>query len=306
MTVVETKNLSKWYGQVIGLNDISLSISPGVTGFLGPNGAGKSTLMKILTGQLKPSRGTSKLWGEPIWNNHRLMGRTGYCPEHDALYDYMTGLEFVMYMVRLQGFEKSEAAPIARHALDVMDMSRDGGKRIGAYSKGMRQRIKLAQAIAHDPDLLLLDEPLSGMDPLGRRSTIELIKKRGNSGKTVIVSSHILHEVEEMTDKILLINHGNIIAEGNIYEIRRLIDTHPLQVTIGCDDPRLITAKLLEFEDVLSVRLDRTAGEVRIQTTDPEEFHRRLPRLALDNRITIYSITSPDENLQAVFEYLVK
>ena len=306
MSVVETENLSKYYGQVIGLNDITLTISPGVTGFLGPNGAGKSTLMKILTGQLKPGRGTASLWGEPIWNNHRLMRRIGYCPEHDALYDYMSGLQFVTYMMRLHGRGKGKAAQLAREAIEIMDMSKAENKRIGAYSKGMRQRIKLAQAIAHDPDLLFLDEPLAGMDPLGRRSTIELIKERAGNGKTVVVSSHILHEVEEMTDTILLVNHGNIIAEGNIYEIRRLIDAHPLQVTIGCDNPRLITAKLLEYEDVISVSVDRTAGEVRIRTTDPEEFHRRLPRLALDNRITVYSITSPDENLQAVFEYLVK
>ncbi len=306
MSVVEIKNLSKWYGQVIGINDITLSINPGVTGFLGPNGAGKTTLIRILTGQLKPSKGAATLWGDPIWNNHRLNRRIGYCPEHDALYNYLTGLEFVTSMARLHGLSNSESRQRAVEAIETVDMMQAKDKRIGAYSKGMRQRIKLAQAIAHDPELLLLDEPLSGMDPLGRHDTIELIKNWGNQGKTVVVSSHILHEVEEMTDTVLLINHGNIIAEGNIYEIRRLIDTHPLQVTIGCDKPHLLVSKLLEYEDVISVQFDRDRSEVCIQTTQPETFHRRLPRLVLDNQITVFSLISPDENLQAVFEYLME
>ena len=305
MNIIEIKNLSKWYGQVIGINNISLTISPGVTGFLGPNGAGKSTLLKILTGQLKPSKGGATLWGETIWNNHTLNKQIGYCPELDALYNHLTGFEFVRYMVQMHGFSKSEAKNRAMKAIKIVDMLQNKDKRVGAYSKGMRQRIKLAQAIAHEPELLFLDEPLAGMDPLGRRDTIQLIKEWGAQGKTVIVSSHILHEVEEMTDTILLINHGNIIAEGNIFEVRRLIDSHPLQVTICCDRPHLLTSKLLEYDDVLSVKFDREHSEVCIQTTQPEEFHRRLPRLALDNKVTVYSLVSPDENLQAVFEYLV-
>lgn len=305
MSVIEIKNLSKWYGQVIGINNISLTIKPGVTGFLGPNGAGKSTLLKILTGQLKQSKGGATLWGETVWNNHKLNKQIGYCPELDALYNHLSGFDFVSYMVQMHGFSKSEAKKQAIAAIETMDMLQNKDKRINAYSKGMRQRIKLAQAIAHKPDLLFLDEPLAGMDPLGRRDTIKLIKEWGNQGKTVVVSSHILHEVEEMTDTILLINHGNIIAEGNIYEVRRLIDSHPLQVTIGCDKPHLLTSRLLEFDDVLSVQFDREKSEVCIETTRPEEFHRRLPRLALDNKVAIFSLMSPDENLQAVFEYLV-
>ena len=305
MSVIEIKELSKWYGQVIGVNNISLSINPGVTGFLGPNGAGKSTLLKILTGQLKPSKGTATLWGETIWNNYLLNHKIGYCPELDAVYNFLTGLEFITYMLRIHGFSNSTAKQKALDAIELVDLSKQKDKRIGAYSKGMRQRIKLAQAIAHDPELILLDEPLAGMDPLGRRETINLIKKWGNEGKTVVVSSHILHEVEEMTDTIILINHGNIIAEGNIFEIRRLIDQHPLQVLISCDQPHLLTSKLLAYDDVLSVEFNREQREVCIQTTQPEIFHRRLPRIALDNQITIFSLMSPDENLQAVFEYLV-
>jgi ABC-2 type transport system ATP-binding protein len=306
MSVVHIQNLSKWYGQVIGINNVTLSIDTGVTGFMGPNGAGKSTLLKLLTGQLKPSKGEATLWGEAIWNNYRLTGRIGYCPEHDAQFQHLTGLEFVMFMVRLHGFSRSEAAGRAQEAIRTVDMEKEKDKRIGAYSKGMRQRIKLAQAIAHDPDLLVLDEPLAGMDPLGRRSTIDMVRNWGEKKKTVVVSSHILHEVEEMTDTIILINHGTVLAEGNIYEIRRLIDSQPLQVSIACDKPHLLTSKMLEYPDVISVQFDREKHEVTVQTTQPDEFYRRLPRLALDNHISVHSLLSPDENLEAVFEYLVK
>jgi len=306
MSIIEIKNLSKLYQQVIGINNISLSLGSGITGFLGPNGAGKSTLLKILTGQLRPSKGTVTLWGQPIWNNHPLMRRIGYCPETEVLYPQLTGLEFLRYMIRLHGFSKIETQKLALTALETVDLLSAQHKKIGAYSKGMRQRIKLAQAIAHEPEILFLDEPLSGMDPLGRHHTIKMIRQWGDSGKTVIVSSHILHEIEEMTDTILLINHGNIIAEGNIYEIRQLINTHPLQIIIESDKTHLLTSRLLEYEDILSVQFNRDRSSVSIQTTQPDEFYRRLPQLALENNIHIYSIMSPDENLQAVFDYLVE
>lgn len=305
MNIIELKNVSKFYKQVIGLNNISLTISTGVTGFLGPNGAGKSTLMRILTGQIKVSKGTATIWGEKIWNNHSLTKRIGYCPETDAHYYHLTGYEFLFHTLRLHGFSKDESSEKAAAALTAVEMEPARNKKIGSYSKGMQQRIKLAQAFAHDPELIFLDEPLLGMDPLGRHKTISLIKEWGSAGKTVIVSSHILHEVEEMTDTILLMNRGNIIAEGNIYDIRKLIDEHPLHVTIGCNKTHQLTSRLLEYDDVISVQFNRERGEVTIQTTQPDAFYQRLPKLALENGIEIYSIMSPDENLRAVFEYLV-
>ncbi|MBD3290643.1 ATP-binding cassette domain-containing protein, partial [candidate division KSB1 bacterium] len=246
------------------------------------------------------------IWGEKIWNNHRLTRRIGYCPETDAFYNHLTGYEYLFHLLRLHGFTKSEASEKAVQALQTVEMEPARNKKIGSYSKGMQQRIKLAQAFAHDPELLLLDEPLLGMDPLGRHKTISLINEWGNSGKTIIVSSHILHEVEEMTDTILLMNRGNIIAEGNIYEIRRLIDEHPLHVTIGCDKTHQLTSKLLEYDDVISVQFDRERGEVTVQTTKPDAFYQRLPGMVLENDIEIFTIMSPDENLRAVFEYLVR
>jgi len=303
---IEVKNLSKWYGQVIGVNNLNFGIGRGVTGFLGPNAAGKTTLIRLLTGQLKPSKGELIIKGETVWNNYRILRQIGYCPEMDTFWNYLTGWEFVFSLMRMHGFSRVEAEEKTRRAIKTMDMEKAQDKRIGSYSKGMRQRIKMAQAIAHDPDILFLDEPLNGMDPLGRRTTIELIKELGNQGKTVVVSSHVLHEVEEMTDKIILINHGRLLAEGNIYEIRRLIDTHPLQVTIKCDRVTLLTAKLMEYDDVQSVHFDRENNQLTVETNRPDEFHLRLPKIAVESGIKIYSLWSPDENLEAVFDYLVR
>ena len=304
--ILEARNLSKWYGQVIGVNHLDFTIEPGVTGFLGPNGAGKTTLLRLMTGQLRPSQGSVSLGGEPVWDNHAILEQVGYCPEADAFWGYLTGLDFVTSLLRMQGFSPVEAAKKADEAIEVMDMQEARNQRIAGYSKGMRQRIKVAQAIAHSPDLLFLDEPLNGMDPLGRRTTIDLVKRLGSEGKSVVVSSHILHEVEAMTDTIVLINHGQLLAEGNIYEIRRLIDSHPLQVTIRCDNVNVLTAKLMEYEDVVSVNFDRARSQLTAETNRPDDFHLRLPALALDNNVKIHSLWSPDEDLEAVFGYLVR
>lgn len=303
---IRAEHLSKWYGQVIGVNDLDFEIGPGVTGFLGPNGAGKTTLLRLMTGQLRPSQGAVSIEGEPVWNNHTLLRRVGYCPEADAFWGYLTGWEFVTSLLKIHGCGPDEASDSAERAIGLMDMREARDKRIAGYSKGMRQRIKVAQAIAHDPEVLFLDEPLNGMDPVGRRTTIELVERLGEMGKTVVVSSHILHEVEAMTDTILLIHHGRLLAEGNIYEIRRLIDTHPLQVTIRCNNVNVLTARLMEFEDVLSVHFDREQGQLTVETNRPDEFHRRLPDLALENGVKIHSLWSPDESLEAVFGYLVR
>ena len=303
---IEAEKLSKWYGQVIGVNNLTFAIEPGVTGFLGPNGAGKTTLLRLLTGQLKPSTGAVTIGGERVRNNQALFSRIGFCPEEDAFWRYLSGWDFVYSLLRMQGFTKGEAGERAERALHRVGMLEDRNRRVGGYSKGMRQRIKLAQSIAHDPDILFLDEPLNGMDPMGRRHTIDLVKRLGGEGKTVIVSSHILHEVEEMTDTILLINHGRLLAEGNIYEIRRLIDTHPLQVTIQCDRIDTLMSRLVEYEDVQSVQFDRARNRLTVETNRPDEFHGRLPGIVLENGIRIHSLWSPDENLEAVFDYLVR
>jgi ABC-2 type transport system ATP-binding protein len=307
-SVVVTDHLSKWYGQVIGLNDVTLTIGRGVTGLLGPNGAGKSTLLKLITGQIKPSKGTVRILGEPVWGNPAIYLRIGLCPEQDAFYDRMTGLEWVTALLRLHGFGDRDAARAASAALEEVDLTDAANKRIGAYSKGMRQRVKLAQAIAHAPELLVLDEPLSGMDPLARRKTIRLLRNWAAAGRHVIVSSHVLHEVEALTSDILLMHHGRVLAEGNVHQIRDLIDEHPHTVCMRTRQPRALAQHLIGREDVLSVRFE--ADAVFVETAKPDAFYARLTEMASEAANNgsgeIYELTSPDDNLQAVFDYLVK
>jgi len=305
VTSIATDHLSKWYGQVSGLNDVTVSVPSGITGLLGPNGAGKSTFMKLVTGQLKPSKGSVQVLGEPIWDNPALFHRIGFCPEQDAFYDRMTGLGWVTALVNLNGLESDAASAAARRALEAVDLMDAADKKIGAYSKGMRQRVKLAQAIAHDPEVLILDEPLSGMDPIMRRRTIRQIREWGREGKSVLVSSHILHEIESMTSNILLINNGKIVAEGNVHQIRELIDTHPHTVFIRATDPKGLARALLVEDGVISFRFE--PGAVVVETARPDAFYTRLTDMAASGEGGgIDEVTSPDDNLQAVFKYLVK
>jgi ABC-2 type transport system ATP-binding protein len=303
--VISADHVSKWYGQVSGLNDVMLKVPAGITGLLGPNGAGKSTLMKLVTGQLKPSKGALTVLGEPIWHNAPIFNRIGFCPEQDAFYERMTGLEWVTALVSLNGQSETASREMAARALETVGLSDVSGKRIAAYSKGMRQRVKLAQAIAHDPELLILDEPLSGMDPMVRRRIIRLIKDWGRAGKSILVSSHILHEIESMTPNIVLINQGRILAEGNVHQIRDLIDEHPHTVYVKADDTRELARRFLADDHVLSLKFEE--GAVVVQTGRPDVFYTRLTELAASGELgTIHEVTSPDDNLQAVFKYLVK
>jgi ABC-2 type transport system ATP-binding protein len=303
--IVAAESLSKWYGQVIGLNDVSVTVPVGITGLLGPNGAGKSTFLKLITGQLKPSKGKVRVLGEPIWDNPALYHHIGFCPEQDSFYERMTGLEWVTALVRLNGYSEQQAADAAHRALEAVELVDAKDKKIGAYSKGMRQRVKLAQALVHDPSLLILDEPLTGMDPLARRRTIRMIKDWARAGKSIIVSSHILHEIESMTSNILLINNGRILAEGDVHQIRDLIDTHPHTVYVRAAEPRALARQFLTYDDVKSLRFE--GGGVVVETGRPDEFYARLTQLAATGECgAIDEVTSPDDNLQAVFSYLVK
>jgi ABC-2 type transport system ATP-binding protein len=305
VTIIESEHLSKWYGQVSGLNDVSVSVPPGITGLLGPNGAGKSTFMKLITGQLRPSKGQVRVLGEPIWDNPALFQRIGFCPEQDAFYDRMTGREWVAALAGLHGFDERTAADAAARAIEAVELTEAADRKIGSYSKGMRQRIKLAQAIVHEPELLILDEPLSGMDPLMRRRTVKQIKEWARNGTSVLVSSHILHEVESMTSNIVLVNNGRIVAEGDVHQIRELIDEHPHTVSIRTAQAHAVARELLADEGVVSVRFE--PGGLVVETARPDAFYARVTDLAASGRFgPVHEITSPDDNLQAVFRFLVK
>jgi ABC-2 type transport system ATP-binding protein len=303
---VRVEDVSKWYGEVVAVNGMSAELRPGVTGLLGPNGAGKSTLMKMMTGQLRPSRGRLTVLDTEPWNHPALFHRLGFCPEHDSFYERMTGRRFVTALLSLHGLTRREAQSRAEKAIDEVGMTQVADGRIGGFSKGMRQRIKLAQAIAHDPEVLVLDEPVSGLDPVGRRHIIDLVRKWGGEGRTVLVSTHILHEVEAMTSTVLLVHQGRLLAEGDVHEIRDLIDEHPHHVALVTSNPRALAARLISDPDVLSVRFDEETRSVTCETARPDEFYRRIPSLVLQEGMDIEELSSPDDNLQAVFDYLVK
>ena len=302
---IRMDGLSKWYGQILGVNQITADIGPGVTGLLGPNGAGKTTLLKILSGQMKPSRGTVRMLDQPVWNNHRVFHHLGFCPDIETFYDDMTGCEFLIYVIRLHGYRHRAARRLALETLETVSLLDAKDKKIGAYSKGMRQRIKLAQALFHQPEVLLLDEPLTGMDPVGRKETIDLIHTYGEAGRTILVSSHILHEIEAMTQRIMMINHGSLIAEGDVHEIRELIESHPCQISINSRDRPVLSNHLVAFPEVVSIRRGETADELVVETRHPDRFHNRLTDLILAEDISVEALSSPDDNLQAVFDYLV-
>lgn len=302
---VEFRSVSKWYGHVIGVNNLSLRVAPGVTGLLGPNGAGKSTLLQLATGQLRPSQGEVRVLGHRPWNNAPLNRLLGLCPEQDAFFEWMTGRDFLVACGQLAGLGRRGARAAAERALELVRMTEHAGRAVRGYSKGMRQRTKLAQAILHDPPVLFLDEPLTGTDPVARRELIDLIHQMGREGRTVLVSSHVLHEVQAFTRQIVLMNRGRLVAFGDVRQVRDLIDAHPHRIVLKSPDPRSLAAKLVRHEDVVGVELGRDGGQVVIETRAPDRFYGRLPALALEPDTPIDEVYSDDDNLEAVFKYLV-
>jgi ABC-2 type transport system ATP-binding protein len=303
--VVAFHEVSKWYGDVIGINKLTVELRAGVTGLLGPNGAGKSTLLQMATGQLQPSQGTVRVLGEPVWNNPRLNRRIGLCPEQDAFYEWMTGWDFVHTCARLTGLGRSDARDATAHVLDAVGMTKHQDRAIRGYSKGMRQRTKLAQALVHDPDVLFLDEPLTGTDPIARRDLMDIIQRLGGQGKSVLVSSHVLHEVQSLTPKIVLLNRGRLVAEGHVRDIRDLIDKHPHHIVLICESYRKLAGRLLEWDDVEGVRVLLSEKGLLVETHAPDAFYGRLPALSLEDGMAIKAVYSDDDNLEAVFKYLV-
>jgi ABC-2 type transport system ATP-binding protein len=303
--VIETMKLSKWYGHVLGLSDVSLEIEPGVTGLLGPNGAGKSTFLKLITGQIKPSIGTVRIFEQKVRNNQVLFNRIGFCPEGDFFYEEMSGWVFLTSLLKLQGFSPAEVRSRAEKALEVVDLGAAKDRLIRAYSRGMRQRLKFAQAIAHDPDIIILDEPLNGLDPLGKRKLIRLVKGYRDQGKTVIVSSHVLPEIEALTRTIILIHQGKVFAKGDIHYIRDLIESHPHMVSVRCEDPRGLAAQVLKETYVLKVHFGPDGRSVVVETNNRDKFFALLLAVLVKTGMEVEEITSPDDNLQAVFDYLV-
>ncbi len=303
--IVQTDSVSKWYGNVLGVSEISIKIEKGIHGLLGPNGAGKSTFLKLISGQLKTNIGKIKVFGEQINNNYTIFNKIGLCPENDSFYKGITGYEFILFSSKLLGFKGKDAEEKTAKAIERVGLTDSKNKLISEYSLGMRQRIKLASSIIHEPDLLILDEPLRGIDPLWRVKIIEIIKDFERMGKTVIVSSHILSEVEDMTDSIILIHQGKIFAQGKIEQIRGLLDSHPHQISIKCNNPRLIAGNIINGQHILNIKFDNDAEQIIVNTNNRDKFFDDLSKIIVDNNLKIEEITSPDDNLQAVFDYLI-
>jgi ABC-2 type transport system ATP-binding protein len=304
--MITLERASRWYGQVIGINDVSCQIGPGITALLGPNGAGKSTLIKLVTGQLRPTTGRLTVLGITPFANPKVFQRLGYCPEIEASYDDLTGREYVSLLGTMGGLPRATLPQKVGEAIDLVGMGYACDRKIGGYSKGMRQRVKIAQAIIHDPDVLILDEPFNGLDPVGRREMSQLMHKLSEKGKCIVLSSHILYEVEQMTQNILLMHRGRLRAQGNVYQIRSLIDAHPHHISIKTENARELATVLIRKPYVLSARFDKTdAGQVEIETREPETFYSQFADIVLENGFVVSSFDSPDNNLEAVFRYLV-
>jgi ABC-2 type transport system ATP-binding protein len=300
--VIQLTNVSRWYGNVVAVNDVTMTIGPGVTGLLGPNGAGKSTLVHMMAGFLAPSTGTVTLGGEPIWRNHEVYRRIGLVQEKEAVYGFLTGWEFVLSAARLHRLP--DPAGAAHRAIELVEMTGAADRRIETYSKGMRQRIKVAAALVHDPQVLLLDEPFNGMDPRQRLHMMELLHEMGEQGRTVLFSSHILEEVEQVSGTVQVIVAGRLAASGDFRTIRRLMTHRPHVFTIRSSDDRALAVALMAEPSVTGVELDPQAGLV-VRAGDYGTFSRALPKLVRSRGIRLRQLIPTDESLESVFAYLV-
>lgn len=302
--VVETIGVSKWYGEVLGLNTFTAVFGSGITGLVGPNGAGKSTLFKLLIGQLRADQGALTMLGENPWNNVPLKRRLGYCPEHNQLYGWLTGQQFVETLLRLDGMPTAQATRSAEDALEIVGLSNARHRPTRTYSRGMRQRAKLAQALAHDPEILILDEPLSGADPLARVHILRTITEFARNGGHVLMSTHVLYEIERVTNNIVLIHNGKAIATGDIHAIRALIDEHPHAVRLVTPRPRDLAQALAGMEHIVSFEFP-APGALIVRTRKPDSFYKELPEVVVDHGLEVHGLESPDDSLEAVFRYLV-
>lgn len=302
---IKAIRVSKWYGNVTALQDINVHLTPGVWGLLGPNGSGKTTFMRLVAGLATPSVGQLKVCDEAPFANPRVLARVGLCPEADALYDDLSALEFVSAMAELSGLGRAAARDRAVKALTDFGLEKAMERKMGGYSRGMRQRAKLAQAVVHDPDVLLLDEPLTGTDPTSRHVILEQVKRRADEGAVVLFSTHVLPEVETLTEQVLLIARGQLVAQGNVHEIRDLLSEHPHHIRVECAKPRELGARLLTTPGVQAVTFP-ASNEVEFLSHDPDGTYAAVARAAVEGDFEVRAVTSPDATLEALFHYLVE
>jgi len=298
-------NVSKFYGEILGVNRVNLQIAPGITSLVGPNGAGKSTLMNLMTGLLRPTRGSISLLGIPTDQPEQLFRKVGYCTQFDSFPRGVTGREFINSFLLVHGFDRKRANELSQIALERVSLQEAGDRKVAAYSKGMRQRIRLAQSIAHQPSVLILDEPLNGLDPMVRAETIALFRRLASEGLHLIISSHILHEVDMMSDRVVLLNSGYIVAEGDIHGVRNEMEEHPMQILIRCDQPAKLAAYVFEKDHVVEARLHDDRRGLFVRTRDADRFYLMLNRAVAEGAVNVESVAPVDDDLSAVYQYLI-
>jgi ABC-2 type transport system ATP-binding protein len=298
-------DVSKFYGEILGVNRVNLEIGPGITSLVGPNGAGKSTLMNLMTGLLRPTRGNISIVGIATDQPEELFRKLGYCTQFDSFPRGLTGREFIRAFLLVHGFDRKKADEFTVTALERVNLLEAADRKVGAYSKGMRQRVRLAQAIAHQPSVLVLDEPLNGLDPMVRAETIVLFRKLAAEGMHLIISSHILHEVDMMSDRVVLLNNGYVVAEGNVHGVRDEMEEHPMQILIRCDKPSKLAAQVFDKDNVVEARLHEDRGGLFVKTRDADRFYLLLNRVVADGEINIETIAPVDDDLSAVYQYLI-
>jgi ABC-2 type transport system ATP-binding protein len=299
------ENVSKFYGEVLGVNRVNLSLPPGVTSLVGPNGSGKTTLMNLVTGLVRPTQGRVSVLGLTPDEPEEFFRHVGYCTQFDSFPKSVTGFEFIQQSLRLRGLSGADAARLAMEAIDRVTMGDAAHRRVAGYSKGMRQRIRLAQAIAHHPTVLVLDEPLNGLDPMARSESIALFEALGKQGLHVIISSHVLHEVDKISDQVVLMSYGYVVAEGQIHGVRTEVKEHPMQILVRCAQPSLLASRLFSQDHVVEAKLNNDGKGVLVRTKDADLFYQLLNKIVVEEDFAVDTVAPNDDDVNSVYQYLI-
>lgn len=304
-TMIVFEDVSKFYGEVLGINRVNLQIAPGITSLVGPNGSGKTTLMNLMTGLLRPSSGLIRVLGTSPNHPEKIFQKLGYCSQFDSFPRGATAREFIDFYLRVHGYTKQETDELTHQALERVSMLEAADRKVSAFSKGMRQRVRLAQSIAHNPSVLVLDEPLNGLDPMARAEIIRLFRQLADEGLYLIISSHILHEVDMMSDSVVLLHNGYVVAEGEVHGVRDEIDEHPIQILIRCDRPQTLAARLFEHEHTVEARIHDDRRGLFVKTRRPDDFYLLLNKVITEQNLQVESVGPVDDDLNAVYQYLI-
>jgi len=303
--LITFEGVSKFYGEILGVNRVNLEIASGITSLVGPNGSGKTTLMNLMTGLLRPTSGHISVLGISPHDPESLFRKLGYCSQFDSFPRRATAREFIEFYLLVHGYTRAETRDLAQQALERVSLVEAADRKVSAFSKGMRQRVRLAQSIAHGPSILVLDEPLNGLDPMARAEIIRLFRQLADDGMYVIISSHILHEVDMMSDNVVLIHNGYIVAEGEVHGVRDEISEHPIQILVRCDRPQLLASRLFEHEYTVEARIHDDQKGLFVKTRRPDDFYLLLNEVITKQNIQVESVAPVDDDLNAVYQYLI-